>query len=219
MSSDERRELERYRRKEREDEQDRIALRELQAREKDDPQGAKMVMTMMAIMQAKNLRAAERELREVQEECDSTKDILTVTQSELEISIEEMREYKLKAVTLQNELDMLKRVRWENATQRSQEHKAQIDALKEKLNRAKEKIASKNRQLARRKKELAAKRNLVNAHKLELDAKGREHEQACEKTRDELRRTKKELEILRELDSFGDSFTFSECNDSSLLWE
>lgn len=179
------------------------------------------MMTMMMMMQAKDLRKAGRKLLEAKEECDSTKEILSLTQSELEGAVQEMQEYKAKAETLQGELDMLKRVRWENANHRNQEHKSQIDTLKAKYEKAKEKIAQKNRQLARRNKELAAKRKLISAHKMELAAKGQEQERMCEKTKEALRIKEKELEILRELDSLGDSFASfpsTSNHDDSLRW-
>ena len=89
------------------------------------------------------------------------------------------------------------------------EYKKQIKDLQEKLDRAKEKLALKNKQLSRRNKEIIAKRKLVYDHKIQLEAKGRESQKVCQKTLEELQRTKKELELLRELDSFtlNDSFS------------
>ena len=218
LSLEERRELERYRRLERKEEQDRQLIQDLQAREAEDPQGTQLVSTMLLMMQGKDLRKAEDELQDTQQELETTKEILSVTQSELEGAIQEIQDYKTKAETLQHELDMLKRVRWENATHRSQEHKQQLEALKAKLDRAKEKIALKNRQLARRNKQLAAKRKLIRDHKMELASKGLEHERMCEKTKETLRLKEKELEILRELDSLGDSCSFGfSASNASLL--
>jgi len=205
LSADERLELERYRQLEREAEEDRLALYELEQTSHNDPEGLATMTSMLLLVQSKDLRKAELDLAQARDECESTKEILTVTQLELEDATKELADLKPKTEFLTDELDRLKRVRREAATMRQHQHAKQLAALQEKVDRYKEKCALKNRQLARRNKELVAKRKLISAHKMEIAAKGVEVERVCERTKEELQRTKKELQLLRELDDLSSS--------------
>ena len=219
LSIEERRELERLRQRAQEDEEDRAVVREMEHRMKEDPEGSRAMMTMMMMVQSHDLRKAEEKLLRTQDTCETAQGILGVTQSDLEEATAELKELKPKYERTQAELDRLKRVRWESATQRGEKHKQQLKALQDKVDRYKDKYALTKRQLARRNKELIVKRKLISAHKLELAATGKEQERMCKKTKEELQRTKKELELIRELDSMtmGDSMT--SFGNGSLIWD
>eukprot|EP00978_Attheya_sp_CCMP212_P036441 scaffold165209_cov46-Attheya_sp.AAC.1 len=219
LSRDERRELERFREKERQEEEDRVLVRDMEERMKDDPQGTRMMMTMMMMVQSRDLRKAERELLVCQEECDTVQEILRVTQSDLEEAATELKDLRPKAERLQEELDRLTRAWWEAATHRSEKHKQQITALQDKVDRYKEKLALKTRQLSRRNKDLILKRKLISSHKMELMAAGKEQQRVCKKTQEELQRTKKELELLPELDSLTMGESMTSFGNGSLSWD
>jgi Prokaryotic RING finger family 4 len=211
LSHSERQELERYRKLAREDErqENRMLLRDMEKRVKEDPQGAKTMMTMMMMVQSRELRKSERELHASKEECLETKEILQVVQSQLEETLVEFAQVKQNSASLQEKVDRIKKSRREAASHKSHQYKQQISDLQQKLDRATEKLALKNKQLSRRNKELAAKKKIICDSKLELAAKGVESQKVSKKTMEELQRTKKELELLRELDSFTLSESFS----------
>ncbi|CAB9496554.1 expressed unknown protein [Seminavis robusta] len=210
LEDPERLELERYRRRERDEKQaSRMLLRDMEKQLEQDPAAAKTMMTMMMMVHSRDLRKAERALQKSQEECASKDELLQVVQKDLQDSLNELATVQPKADSLQRQVTQLKK---ESArAQKNQEYKQQVTELQANLDRAKEKLAIKNKQLTRRNKELASKRKLLQDHKIiELAANssnGSSHgkgqrDSIHQKTLDELQRTKKELELLRELDSF-----------------
>jgi DNA repair exonuclease SbcCD ATPase subunit len=224
LSSSERQELERFRRLAREDERQekRMLLCDMEKRVQEDPQGAKTMMTMMMMVQSRELRKTERELHGSKQECQETKEILQVVRTELDDALDKLAQLKNNAASLQQEVHRLKKSRREAASHKTDEYKQQIKDLQQKLDRATEKLALKNKQLSRRNKELAAKKKVITDTKLELASKGLESQKVSKKTMEELQRTKKELELLRELDSFTLSESFSSYGhgsfNESLSW-
>ena len=230
LNDDERAELEQYRRMARQPQQQQgptMLLRDMERQIQDDPQAAKAMMTMMMMVQARDMRKAERALEKCQDECEYTKDVLKVVQAELAHANQELSRLKPKTEQLQQEVQRLKQL--EAASHRHEKDQKQIALLQEKLDRAKDKLALKNKQLSRRNKELKAKTKIINSHKLELitststsstaATKGEAARRAARRTQEELEHTKKrELELLKELDSF----TMEDSSGSlrlSLIWE
>lgn len=205
LSEDERAELERYRQAARQQVggSERMLLRDME-RSVHGSRGAadakiRHSMTQMMMVNSRDLRKAERALKESKEDHGMTKDILACAQRELEQAHSELNELKPKNEQLQKQIEELQREQEANdSTTQSERDRKKIAQLQEKLEKYKEKLIVKNRQLVRRNKELAAKKK---AQRAEMATKV-EEQKVSRRTTLELERTKKELELLKELDSF-----------------